>query len=186
LKPLILKGARQVGKTQLMLELGKKCFANYCYCNFDVDGEDDIKPIFEKTNNPSEIIKLLENQKQIRITNKTLLIFDEIHRAPKVMSALKYFAELSDGYKIICSTSLLSEILHYKNSEISFPVGKIEELEIHPLDFEEFLLWTNPFLYESYVNINLTRVIEINLHNQLKNKYKDYLIVGGMPECVLE
>jgi predicted AAA+ superfamily ATPase len=123
-----------------MLELGRKCFDNYCYCNFDIDGEEDIKPIFEKTNNPIEIIKLLENQRQIRITNKTLLIFDEIHRAKKILHALKYFAELSNGYKVICSSSLLSEILRYNDLDVSFPVGKVEELNIYPLDFEEFLL----------------------------------------------
>lgn len=134
-KPLILKGARQVGKTWLMKEFGKKYYDNYVYFNFDE--EDDLKSIFQTNKNPFRIIELLSmiSGEPIKPGN-TLIILDEIQECPEALNSLKYFKERANEYHIVVAGSLLGTLLAQPKS---YPVGMVQILNIYPLSFEEFL-----------------------------------------------
>ena len=134
--PLILKGARQVGKTWILQEFGKECFDDVLYINFENAG--NIANLFEGSIEPNRIIEYLSalNHKKIE-PEKTLIIFDEIQELPRALTSLKYFAEETPEYAICCAGSLLGVFLH---DQVSFPVGKVDFLELQPLDFEEFLI----------------------------------------------
>ena len=134
--PLILKGARQVGKTWILKEFGKEYFNDVLYINFENAG--NITNLFEGNIEPNRIIEYLSalNHKKIE-PEKTLIIFDEIQELPRSLTSLKYFAEQTPEYAICCAGSLLGVFLHDK---VSFPVGKVDFLELQPLDFEEFLI----------------------------------------------
>ena len=179
-KPMILKGARQVGKTWVMIEFGKNYYDNYVYFNFDE--EDDLKSIFKTNKNPNRIIELLSIIANDQILpNKTLIILDEIQECPEALNALKYFKEKANEYHIIAAGSLLGTLLAQPKS---YPVGMVNLLNIHPLTFDEFLEAVNPTLYSYYSNIHKEQQIEDIFHNQLLEIYNYYLIIGGMPECV--
>lgn len=179
-KPLILKGARQVGKTWLMKEFGRICYKSYVYFNFDE--EDELKSIFEANKNPQRILELLSLICGKKILPKeTLIIFDEIQECPEALNALKYFKEKANEYHIIAAGSLLGTLLAKPKS---YPVGMVNLLNIYPLSFEEFLEATEPSLYAYYNSIQKNQQIEEIFHNRLLEAYNSYLIVGGMPECV--
>lgn len=179
-KPLVLRGARQVGKTWLMKEFGKSCYKNYVYFNFDE--EDDLKSIFEMNKNPQRIIELLSmiNGKKI-LPGETLIIFDEIQECPEALNALKYFKENANEYHVIAAGSLLGTLLAKPKS---YPVGMVNLLDITPLSFEEYLEATDPLLFTFYDSIQKEQSIEEIFHNRLLEAYNNYLIIGGMPECV--
>ncbi len=179
-KPLVLKGARQVGKTWLMKEFGKACYESFVYFNFDE--EEELKSIFETNKNPQRIIELLSLivEKKI-IPGKTLIIFDEIQECPSALNALKYFKEKASEYHVIAAGSLLGTLLAQPKS---YPVGMINLLNIYPMTFEEFLEATDTFLYTYYCNIKKEQPIESLFHTRLLEAYHYYLIIGGMPECV--
>ncbi|MGF6989588.1 putative AAA+ superfamily ATPase [Lachnospiraceae bacterium PM6-15] len=179
-KPLVLKGARQVGKTWLMKEFGENHYANYVYFNFDED--DELKSIFEVNKNPQRIIELLSLIIGEKITpNETLIIFDEIQECSEALNALKYFKEKANDYHIIAAGSLLGTLLAKPKS---YPVGMVNLLDISPLTFDEFLAATNPSLYSYYDSIQKNQQIEDIFHQRLLEAYNNYLIIGGMPECV--
>lgn len=179
-KPMVLKGARQTGKTWLMREFGQSCYQNYVYFNFDE--EDDLKSIFEMNKNPHRIIELLSliANKKI-LPAETLIIFDEIQECPEALNTLKYFKEKANEYHVIAAGSLLGTLLAQPKS---YPVGMVNLLEINPLAFDEFLEATDPGLYAYYSNIQKNQQIEEIFHHRLLEAYNDYLIIGGMPECV--
>ncbi|WP_370774232.1 ATP-binding protein [Holdemania massiliensis] len=179
-KPMVLKGARQAGKTWLMREFGQSCYQNYVYFNFDE--EDDLKSIFEMNKNPHRIIELLSliANKKI-LPAETLIIFDEIQECPEALNTLKYFKEKANEYHVIAAGSLLGTLLALPKS---YPVGMVNLLEINPLAFDEFLEATDPALYAYYSNIQKNQQIEEIFHHRLLEAYNDYLIIGGMPECV--
>ena len=179
-KPMVLKGARQAGKTWLMREFGQSCYQNYVYFNFDE--EDDLKSIFEMNKNPHRIIELLSliANKKI-LPAETLIIFDEIQECPEALNTLKYFKEKANEYHVIAAGSLLGTLLAQPKS---YPVGMVNLLEINPLAFDEFLEATDPGLYAYYSNIQKNQQIEEIFHHRLLEAYNDYLIIGGMPECV--
>lgn len=179
-KPMVLKGARQAGKTWLMREFGQSCYQNYVYFNFDE--EDDLKSIFEMNKNPHRIIELLSliANKKI-LPAETLIIFDEIQECPEALNTLKYFKEKANEYHVIAAGSLLGTLLAQPKS---YPVGMVNLLEINPLAFDEFLEATDPALYAYYSNIQKNQQIEEIFHHRLLEAYNDYLIIGGMPECV--
>ena len=135
-KPLIIQGARQVGKTWIMKEFGRQCFEQVVYVSFD--NNEQLKNIFELDYSIPRIISALKivSGKQIRAEN-TLLIFDEIQEAPKALTALKYFQENAPEYAIVAAGSLLGVALHQGTS---FPVGKVDFLHLYPMNFREFLL----------------------------------------------
>lgn len=179
-KPMVLKGARQSGKTWLMKEFGKNFYKNFAYFNFDE--EEELKSIFEANKNPQRIIELLSliDGKKI-LPGESLIIFDEIQECPSALNALKYFKEKANAYHVIAAGSLLGTLLAQPKS---YPVGMINLLNIYPLTFDEFLNALDPPLYKFYCSIEKGRTIEALFHNRLLEAYHHYLIIGGMPECV--
>ena len=179
-KPLVLKGARQVGKTWLMKEFGKTCYQSYVYFNFDED--DALKSIFETNKNPQRIIELLSLIAGEKILpEQTLIIFDEVQECPDALNALKYFYEKANEYHVVAAGSLLGTLLAQPKS---YPVGMVNLLDIYPLTFDEFLEATNETLFAYYQTIQKGQQIEDIFHNRLLEAYNHYLIIGGMPECV--
>lgn len=179
-KPMVLKGARQVGKTWLMKEFGRNYYKSYVYFNFDE--EDDLKSIFESNKNPQRIIELLSMIAGEKILpGETLIIFDEIQECPEALNTLKYFKEKANEYHVIAAGSLLGTLLAKPKS---YPVGMVNLLDIFPLGFDEFLNATDPFLFAYYDGIQKEQQIEEIFHNRLLEAYHYYLIIGGMPECV--
>jgi len=179
-KPLILKGARQVGKTWLMKEFGKSHYHSYVYFNFDE--EDELKSIFEVNKNPERIIELLSLLANEKIEpGKTLIIFDEIQECSEALNSLKYFKEKAPEYHVVAAGSLLGTLLAKPKS---YPVGMVNLLDISPLTFDEFLAATDDGLFRYYSSIQKGQTIENIFHNKFVDAYNYYLIVGGMPECV--
>ena len=179
-KPMVLRGARQVGKTWLMKEFGRTNYDSYVYFNFDE--EDELKSIFEANKNPKRIVELLSMIAGEKIfPGETLVIFDEVQECPSALNALKYFKEKANEYHVIAAGSLLGTLLAQPKS---YPVGMVNLLDISPLTFDEFLDATDEPLYAYYQNIVKEQQIEDIFHNRLMEAYNNYLIIGGMPECV--
>lgn len=178
-KPLIIRGARQVGKTWLMKEFGKKYFEKVAYINFDDNTR--MEKLFEEDFDIERIIQGLKIEAGVNIeASNTLIILDEIQETPKALKALKYFCENASQYYIISAGSLLGVAIH---EGTSFPVGKVDFLDLAPLSFFEFLQAIGEkelleILKEN--NIDMTRVF----HTKLKEQLKLYYYVGGMPEAV--
>ena len=178
-KPLIIQGARQVGKTWIMKEFGRRYFDNTVYINFDNNPR--MKTVFEEDFDINRIISALKIEHGDNFTaENTLLIFDEVQEVPKALSSLKYFCEEAPEYAIVAAGSLLGIALHRGTS---FPVGKVEFLHLYPLNFREFLMAVGEQqLAELLWNQDETMI------NVFSGKYTDYLrkyyYVGGMPEAV--
>ena len=180
-KPLIIRGARQVGKTWLMKEFGQSCYDSFVYFNFDE--EDELKSIFEANKNPQRIIELLSMIAGEKILpGETLVIFDEVQECPEALNTLKYFKEKANDYHVIAAGSLLGTLLAQPKS---YPVGMVNLLDLYPLYFDEFLEATDPALFAYYESIQKDQTIEEIFHNRLLEAYNYYLIIGGMPECVV-
>lgn len=178
-KPLVLKGARQVGKTWLMKEFGKQNYEKTFYFSFDKETE--LSSIFETNKDPNRIISLLSTIRNDKIEcKKHLVIFDEIQECPAALNALKYFNEEANDYHIIAAGSLLGTFLA---EPMSYPVGKVNLLDIYPMDFEEFLGATEPALLKYIEETSPQDIIQIQ-HDKLLEQYNNYLIIGGLPECV--
>lgn len=179
-KPLVIRGARQVGKTWLMREFGQTCYDHFVYFNFDE--EDELKSIFETNKNPQRIVELLSMVAGEKILpGETLIIFDEVQECPEALNTLKYFKEKANDYHVIAAGSLLGTLLAQPKS---YPVGMVNLLDLYPLTYDEFLEATDPALYAYYENIQKDQPIEEIFHNRLLDAYNNYLIIGGMPECV--
>lgn len=177
-KPLILQGARQVGKTWLLKKFGTECFDDLCYINFEQS--EPINQIFDGTISPQRIIEQLSVFHGRKIQpEKTLIIFDEVQEVPRALTSLKYFAEEAPEYAICCAGSLLGVALHQGTS---FPVGKVEFLTLQSLSFREFLLANEETLLVDYV---LKGYFDVNTFSEKFQDYlKSYLVVGGMPAAV--
>ena len=179
-KPLILRGARQVGKTYILKEFGKNNYDNVAYFNFDHDS--GLMDLFENTKDPKRIIEqlILAGGKKI-IPQKTLIIFDEIQECPNALNSLKYFCEETPEYHIACAGSLLGIRL----SKTSFPVGKVDFLYLYPMTFSEFLIADNSEnLVEVMKQTKEIKEIPKIFEDRLIEKLKTYYIIGGMPEAV--
>ena len=179
-KPLILKGARQVGKTYLLKQFGKENYDGVAYFNFDHD--ENLYNLFVNTKDPKRILEQLAfiYGKAI-LPGKTLIIFDEIQECPNALNSLKYFQEEANEYHLVCAGSLLGIRL----SHTSFPVGKVEFLNMYPMSFTEFLKADNCENLVKYMDsINRIEAIPEIFSNQLEEKLKAYFIIGGMPEAV--
>lgn len=179
-KPLILKGARQVGKTYILKQFGNDNYEGVAYFNFDHD--EDLYNLFVNTKDPKRILEQLAflYGKAI-LPGKTLIIFDEIQECPNALNSLKYFQEEANEYHIICAGSLLGIRL----SHTSFPVGKVDFLNMYPMSFTEFLKADNCENLVRYMDsINEVQTIPEIFANQLEEKLKAYFIIGGMPEAV--
>lgn len=181
-KPLILQGARQVGKTWIMKEFGKRFFDNYVYFNFDEDN--DLKELFKVNKSAERLIERLSLVCGQDIKpEKTLIIFDEIQECSDALNSLKYFNENAKEYCVISAGSLLGTLLAQPKS---YPVGQVNKLNIYPLNFEEFLKATDETLYKCYQTIAAKdgTFLESIFTTKFKEAYQNYLIVGGLPECV--
>jgi hypothetical protein len=179
-KPLILRGARQVGKTYILKEFGEKNYENVAYFNFDHDN--GLADLFLNTKDPKRIIEQLSLVIGKKISKETtLIIFDEIQECPNALNSLKYFCEEANEYHVACAGSLLGIRL----SKTSFPVGKVEFLNLHPMTFSEFLIADgNENLVEVMRKTKEVKEIPQVFEKELIEKLKTYYIVGGMPEVV--
>ncbi len=180
-KPILLKGARQTGKSWVMEEFGRTCFDYVAIFNFDKTEE--LAEVFAKTKEIERILKELSLFTNVPIeAGKTLLIFDEIQACEGALNSLKYFCEEAPQYHVIAAGSLLGVAVRKK--KMSVPVGKVQLLRMYPITFKEFLRASDPQTF-SYVNSlkQIEPLPEIILH-KLAIEYKRYLICGGMPEAV--
>lgn len=179
-KPLILEGARQVGKTYILKQFGEENYEGVAYFNFDHD--EDLYNLFNQTKDPKRILEQLAFIYGKAINpKKTLIFFDEIQECPNALNSLKYFNEEANDYDIVCAGSLLGIRL----SHTSFPVGKVEFMSMYPMSFSEFLLADNCSNLVEYMNsINEIEKIPDLFFNMLTEKLKAYYIIGGMPEAV--
>ena len=178
-KPLIIEGARQVGKTWLMKEFGKQAYVDTVYINFDSNSR--MAELFDSDLDVNRLIMGLELYVGRKIDPEhTLLIFDEIQEVPRALSSLKYFYENAPHYHIVCAGSLLGIALHQGTS---FPVGKVDFLKLYPLSFKEFLLATGKKQFSELLDKQ-----DFQMITSFKQTYiealKQYYFVGGMPEVV--
>ena len=183
--PLIVNGARQVGKTYLIKEFGEMYFKNTVYFNLETNLA--VNSYFETDIHPLRIIQYLETASGQRIIpEETLLVLDEIQSCPRALTALKTFCEEAPQYYIVCAGSLLGVAVNRDN--YSFPVGKVNEIQLFPMDFEEFLNALNEDLLMSEIRAHFASDLKMPeiLHNKALDYYKQYLIVGGMPAVVNE
>lgn len=178
-KPLIIEGARQVGKTWLMKEFGEKAYQDTIYINFDSNSR--MSELFSEDLNVDRLIMGIELYAGKKINpDHTLLIFDEVQEVPKALSSLKYFYENAPQYHIVCAGSLLGIALH---GGTSFPVGKVDFLNLYPLSFKEFLMATTGERFAELLENQ-----DYQMVNAFKQTFidalKQYYFVGGMPEAV--
>ncbi len=181
-KPLILKGVRQVGKTWILKEFGKRCYENTAYFNFDENEE--YKQFFETSKDVNRILQnLMFASGQSIKPEKTLIIFDEVQDCPKVINSMKYFCENAPEYHIACAGSLLGIALAKPSS---FPVGKVNFMQIDPMTFTEFLTANGDENLVKYMeSIERIEPLPDAFFNPLYEKLKMYYVTGGMPESVL-
>lgn len=183
-KPLILQGARQVGKTYSILEFGRNEYDNVAYFNFKSNPE--LAEVFEESLEPAHLLPILSNIiKQTIMKEKTLIVFDEVHLCKKALTSLKYFCEDAPEYHIIVSGSLLDVALN--RGQFSFPVGKVDIKTMYPMDMEEFMI----AMGEETLVKEIKECFESNkqmpsvLHDAAMQLYRKYLVVGGLPRCVM-
>ena len=182
-KPLILKGARQVGKTYSILEFGREHYANVAYFNFETNP--GLNRTFDESIEPSHLIPLLSRiSGQTIIKEKTLIVFDEIQLCERALTSLKYFCESAPEYHIIVAGSLLDVAVNRES--FSFPVGKVDIKTLYPMDMEEFLLAFDEreLLRQIRECFGADVPLPSALHDASLSYYRQYLVVGGMPECV--
>lgn len=183
-KPLIMTGVRQCGKTYILREFGSEYFENMCYINFESGNK--YSKIFDYDFDVNRIISEIEFLENTRITpEKTLLVFDEIQECPKAITSLKYFCENMPKLHIVTAGSLLGVALTHEN--ISFPVGKVNRMQLHPMSFREFIQAVGEEKYiELFTRWPSDREIPELYKVPLEKLLKTYYLVGGMPEAVLE
>lgn len=182
-KPLLLQGARQTGKTYSMLQLGREQYENVAYFNFESDPL--LIDTFSENIKPEYLIPILSRIcKQTIIKEKTLIIFDEVQLCERALTSLKYFCEEAPEYHIIAAGSLLGVAVN--RSKFSFPVGKVDIKTMYPLDMEEFLiaLGHQELVDKIHHAFDTDSPLPEALHKEALNLYRQYLVVGGMPEIV--
>lgn len=182
-KPLILQGARQVGKTYSILEFGRTAYENVAYFNFETNPK--LNATFEENISPDYLIPILSHiAGQTIVREKTLIVFDEVQLCERALTSLKYFCENAPDYHIIAAGSLLGVAVN--RTQFSFPVGKVDMKTLYPMDIEEFMI----AIGEKALVEQIEECFENNspmpaaLHDKAMQLYRQYLVVGGMPECV--
>ena len=181
-KPLLLTGVRQCGKTHTLKEFGEKCFPNVCYINLEADNK--YAAVFDYDYDVERIVNEIALISQTKIIEgETLLILDEIQETPRAITALKYFCENKPRLHVACAGSLLGVAINHQN--VSFPVGKVNRMQMLPMNFKEFLTALGQ---EQYINLfaewPIDREIPPSYAKPLEHLLKEYYIVGGMPEVV--
>lgn len=178
-KPLIIEGARQVGKTWLMKEFGKQAYTDAIYINFDSNSR--MAELFASDLDTDRLIMGLELYAGRKIDpDNSLLIFDEVQEVPRALASLKYFYENAPQYHIVCAGSLLGIALHQGTS---FPVGKVDFLKLYPLSFKEFLMATDKERFAELLDKQDFGMITCFKQTYI-DSLKQYYFVGGMPEAV--
>ena len=192
-KPLIIWGARQVGKTYLAKELFAEKYYKSSYIYIDCKKEDEIREFCSNTANAEKIIEYISLRKGKQINKKTLLIFDEVQECPNIISALKYFCQDYREIPVIATDSMvrikLQRETHKRgskeNNKFLFPVGKINQITIYPMTFDEFLMNSNKMLYDTIKNAYESKhLLDFQIHELAMEQVYKYLLVGGMPEAV--
>ncbi|MCM1266665.1 MAG: ATP-binding protein [Bacteroidales bacterium] len=182
-KPLILQGARQVGKTYSILEFGRTCYENIAYFNFETNPR--LNETFAENISPDYLIPILSHiAGQSILKEKTLIIFDEVQLCERALTSLKYFCEDAPDYHIIVAGSLLGVAV--SRTRFSFPVGKVDMKTLYPMDLEEFMLAMGEDALVKQIRdcFETDTPIPAALHDTAMQLYRRYLVVGGMPECV--
>lgn len=181
-KPILLKGARQIGKTWAMETFGRKAF-DY-YVKFDFDRQPELKSVFQISKNPERIIKELALYTEVPIiAGQTLIIFDEIQECEEALNSLKYFYEDAPQYHIIAAGSLLGVAV--KRRSMTVPVGKVNMIRMYPVTFREFLRAADERTFQYIEDLYTAERLPEIILNKLKTEYRRYLICGGMPEAVI-
>lgn len=179
-KPILIEGARQIGKTWVMEEFGRQCYEHYA--KFDFDEQQELVSVFQMTKDPHRIIKELELFADVPLQpEKTLIIFDEIQECEEALNSLKYFCENAPEYHIIAAGSLLGVAV--KKKHMKMPVGKVSVFRMYPLTFREFLRAADPALFEYAEGIKEIKHLPEIILNKLKVEYKRFMVCGGMPEA---
>lgn len=179
-KPILLQGARQIGKTWAMETFGKESF-EYC-AKFDFDRQEELKSVFQNTKTPERIIKELALFCDVPIiAGKTLIIFDEIQECEEALNCLKYFCEDAPEYHIMAAGSLLGVVV--KKRRMTVPVGKVRVIRMYPLSFKEFLRASDIHTYEYIEQLTAIEKLPEIILNKLKLEYRRYLVCGGMPDA---
>ena len=182
-KPLMMLGARQVGKTSVLKRFGKEQFDNCAY--FSLDEEKGVSDIFRTTKNPLQIIEQLSFLTEEPILpQKTLIVLDEIQDCPEAIGAMKYFCEKAPEYAVACAGSLLD--LAFGHEGFSFPVGKVDHINMYPVTFSEFLEQKDFGLYRYYKSINSLEPLPQVFFDRLSQAFTAYRISGGMPEAAMK
>ena len=184
-KPLIIQGARQVGKTYSILEFGRTHYDNVAYFNFETNPK--LCETFEEDISPDYLIPILSHiAGQTIVREKTLIVLDEVQLCERALTSLKYFCEQEPDYHIIVAGSLLGVAVN--RAQFSFPVGKVDMKTMYPMDMEEFLIaMGEEKLVERIREHFLTNEpMPSALHDHAMQLYRQYLVVGGMPECVMQ
>lgn len=172
-----------MGKTSALKRFGKECFEHCAY--FSLDEEEGVCDIFKKTKNPTQIIELLSFLTDVPILpGKTLLVLDEIQECPEAIASMKYFCENAPEYAVACAGSLLG--LAFGHEWFSFPVGKVDHLEMYPVSFSEFLEQKDAALYRYYQSIKGFDPIPDVFFERLSQAFMAYRISGGMPEAAMK
>lgn len=180
-KPLLIYGARQIGKTYSMLAFGKEHYDNTVYCNFE--NTSDLHAVFERDLDPKRIIAAISAMYGVQIQKgATLIIFDEIQACERAITSLKYFNEQANEYHIVAAGSLLG--LAVNRGQYSFPVGKVDKLTMYPLSFEEFLSATGNEPLIEMIRAAFSIFSPFALHEKALELYRTYLVVGGYPAAV--
>lgn len=181
-KPILLKGARQIGKTWAMEAFGKEAF-EFC-AKFDFDRQPELKSVFQTTKNPERILKELSLYTEVPlVAGKTLIVFDEIQECEEALNSLKYFYEDAPEYHIIAAGSLLGVAV--KKKSMTVPVGKVHILRMYPISFREFLRSADERLFEYVEGLQQATPLPEIIFNKLKTEYRRYMVCGGMPEAVI-
>ena len=184
-KPLILQGARQVGKTYSALEFGRAHYENVAYFNFETNPK--LNETFEENISPEYLIPILSHiAGQTIVREKTLIVFDEVQLCERALTSLKYFCEEAPDYHIIALGSLLGVAVN--RAIFSFPVGKVDMKTLYPMDMEEFLLalGEGDLVKQIKECFRTDTPLPSALHDVAMQLYRQYLVVGGMPECVMQ
>ena len=181
-KPLLLKGARQIGKTWAMETFGRECF-KYCV-KFDFDRQQELKSVFQTSKDPKRIIKELTLYcDQPIIAGETLMLFDEIQECEEALNSLKYFCDEAPDYHVIAAGSLLGVAV--KKRKMTVPVGKVKIIDMYPVTFKEFLQASDSGTYQYIESLNEIRHLPEIIMNKLRTEYRRYQVSGGMPEAVV-
>ena len=181
-KPMLLKGARQIGKTWVMEQFGKECY-EYC-AKFDFDRQSDLKAAFVNSKEPQRIIRELSLYSKVPLLpERTLIIFDEIQQCEEALNSLKYFCEDAPEYHIIAAGSLLGVAV--KKRQMTVPVGKVNIVRMYPVSFKEFLRCDDEDVFRYVESLCQPQHLSEGMFNRLKTAFRRYLVCGGMPDAAV-